>query len=493
MKNKFNSACNYFFSNFWLKKIFPTIVLFQIIACSNEGLFFEDAYVIENVGIIDPIDGLELNMSVVIKENKILDIFKTREIVLSPTNKVHKGTNKFIIPGLWDSHIHFAFEKDLATSMPNLFLYHGITSLRDTGGEFDFVNKFKQEAISNPKTKSRVKIAGPLIDGKFNVYDGSNIYFPKLSIQNIDNDQLERNVRLLIDKKVDFLKAYEMLSPAQFKILSNLAKENNLKLTGHVPLSMSVIEASNLGLNSMEHLRNLELSMTEMSEKLFQERKNLLLNKSSIKGSELRSLIHSKQRMKSINDLDSIKINNVIDALIKNDVWQIPTLILYKNFANKTFKNPDYLQFLNLLPEERKEEWIKKINAIDNVISKDVVEYTVWSKKMVDFMHDRGISFMAGTDTPIGFLIPGLSLHQEIQELYESGLSELEAIQTATINPAKYFNLENSLGRIKSGFIADLIILDKNPLESISNTKSIHAVIKEGHLMNRSYLDSLMK
>ena len=493
MKNKFNSACNYFFSNFWLKKIFPTIVLFQIIACSNEGLFFEDAYVIENVGIIDPIDGLELNMSVVIKENKILDIFKTREIVLSPKNKVHKGTNKFIIPGLWDSHIHFAFEKDLATSMPNLFLYHGITSLRDTGGEFDFVNKFKQEAISNPKTKSIVKIAGPLIDGKFNVYDGSNIYFPKLSIQNIDNNQLERNVRLLIDKKVDFLKAYEMLSPAQFKILSNLAKENNLKLTGHVPLSMSVIEASNLGLNSMEHLRNLELSMTEMSEKLFQERKNLLLNKSSIKGSELRSLIHSKQRMKSINDLDSIKINNVIDALIKNDVWQIPTLILYKNFANKTFKNPDYLQFLNLLPEERKEEWIKKINAIDNVISKDVVEYTVWSKKMVDFMHDRGISFMAGTDTPIGFLIPGLSLHQEIQELHESGLSELEAIQTATINPAKYFNLENSLGRIKSGFIADLIILDKNPLESISNTKSIHAVIKEGHLMNRSYLDSLMK
>ena len=493
MKNKFNSACNYFFSNFWLKKIFPTIVLFQIIACSNEGLFFEDAYVIENVGVIDPIDGLELNMSVVIKENKILDIFKTREIVLSPKNKVHRGSNKFIIPGLWDSHIHFAFEKDLATSMPNLFLYHGITSLRDTGGEFDFVNKFKQEAISNPKTKSRVKIAGPLIDGKFNVYDGSNIYFPKLSIQNIDNNQLERNVRLLIDKKVDFLKAYEMLSPAQFKILSNLAKENNLKLTGHVPLSMSVIEASNLGLNSMEHLRNLELSMTKMSEKLFQERKNLLLNKSSIKGSELRSLIHSKQRMKSINDLDSIKINNVIDALIKNDVWQIPTLILYKNFANKTFKNPDYLQFLNLLPEERKEEWIKKINAIDNVISKDVVEYTVWSKKMVDFMHDRGISFMAGTDTPIGFLIPGLSLHQEIQELYESGLSELEAIQTATINPAKYFNLENSLGRIKSGFIADLIILDKNPLESISNTKSIHAVIKEGHLMNRSYLDSLMK
>ena len=491
--NKLNLVSNYFFSDLWIKKIFHVIIFFQITACSTEGLFFEDAFVIENIGIIDPIDGLDLNMSVVIKENQIIDIFKTKEMMLSPKNKIFKGANKFIIPGLWDSHIHFAFEKNLATSMPDLFLYHGITSLRDTGGEFDFVNKFKQEAISNPKTKSRVKIAGPLIDGKFNVYDGSNTYFPKLSIQNIDNKQLERNVRLLIEKKVDFLKAYEMLSPTQFKILSNLAKENNLKLTGHVPLSMSVIEASNFGLNSMEHLRNIELSMTEMSEELFEERKDLLVNKSSIKGSELRTLIHSKQRMKSINDLDSIKINNVIDALIKNDVWQIPTLILYKNFANKTYKNSDYLPFLNLLPEERKKEWINKINAIDDVINKDVIDYTVWSKKMVNYMHDKGISFMAGTDTPIGFLIPGLSLHQEIQELHESGLSELEAIQTATINPAKYFNLENSLGRIKTGFIADLIILDKNPLENISNTKSIHAVIKEGNLMNRSYLDSLIK
>ena len=112
----------------------------------------------------------------------------------------------------------------------------------------------------------------------------------------------------------------------------------------------------------------------------------------------MRSLIHSKQRMKSINDLDSMKIDNVIDVIIKNDVWQIPTLILYKNFANKTFKNSDYLPFLNLLPGQKKEEWIKKINTIDSEINQQVVDYTVWSKKMVGYMHDKGISFMAGTD-----------------------------------------------------------------------------------------------
>ena len=295
--------------------------------------------------MIDPIEGLEENMSVVIKEGRILDIFKTNEISISKKNKVYNGSDKFLIPGLWDAHIHFAFEKDFATFMPNLFLYHGITSLRDTGGEFDFVNKFKQEAIRNPRAKSRVKIAGPLIDGKFNVYDGKNINYPKLSVQNIDNKELIQNVEFLIAKDVDFLKAYEMLSPDQFKILSNLAKKNNLKLTGHVPLSINVIEASNLGLNSIEHLRNIELSMTNQSEDLSEERKDLLKNKSGLEGSELRSLIHSVQRMRSINDLDSVKIKNVIDVLIKNDVWQIPTLTLYQNISKKLYKNSDYLEF----------------------------------------------------------------------------------------------------------------------------------------------------
>ena len=492
---KLNHAYKILCQDFFIIKkkiLFFIIFLFQIISCSNEDIFFEGALVIENIGVIDPIDGLEENMSVVIKEGRILDIFKTNEISISKKNKVYNGSDKFLIPGLWDAHIHFAFEKDFATFMPNLFLYHGITSLRDTGGEFDFVNKFKQEALTNPRAKSRVKIAGPLIDGKFNVYDGKNIYYPKLSVQNIDNKELIQNVKFLIEKDVDFLKAYEMLSLDQFKILSNLAKENNLKLTGHVPLSMDVIEASNLGLNSIEHLRNIELSMTKQSDGLSEEREDLLKNKSGLEGSELRSLIHSMQRMRSINDLDSMKIKNVIDVLIKNNVWQIPTLTLYQNISKKLYKNPDYLEFLNLLPEQKKMEWIKRINSINSDINQKAVDYGLWQKKMVGHMHKKGISFMAGTDTPIGFLIPGLSLHDEIKELHESGLTVLEAIQSATTNPAKYFNLENSLGRIKSGFVADLIILNKNPIEDISNTKSILAVIKEGNLMDRPYLDSLL-
>ena len=464
----------------------------MFISCTNDGLIYENAFVIENINLIDPIHGLEENMSVVVSGNRILEIYKTRDIKLSAKNKIYPSSGKYLIPGLWDSHVHFSYERDLSDAMPNLFLAHGITSVRDTGGEFNFVNKFKQDATKSPKAKTRVMIAGPLIDGKFNVYDGSSEALPLLSIKNNGLKQLEQNALRLIESKVDFLKAYEMLSPEQFKLLAEIAKKYNLKLTGHIPLSMNVIDASNMGLNSIEHLRNIELSMTNQSEMLFQERKILLKNKSKIKGSTLRSMLHKKQRMRSIYNLDSSKIKNVVEVLAKNDTWQIPTMRLLSNKAYKKYKYPEFIPLLNLLPKTKKNEWIEKINLIPETLDEQIVDYAEWSSNMVRYMHENGISFMAGTDTPIGFLIPGLSLHQELEDLNNSGLSKLETIQTATINPARYFDIQDSLGRIKSGFIADLVILNKNPLEDISNTQSILAVIKDGHFMNRAHLDSLL-
>ena len=476
-----------------MKKIILIFVLLIIfISCKNNGLIYENSFIIENVNLIDPIQGLKKNMSIIINGNKIIEIYKTDSIKLSSKNKIYRFAGKYLIPGLWDSHVHFSYERDLSKAMPNLFLAHGITSVRDTGGEFDFVNKFKQDAIQDPKTKTRVMIAGPLIDGKFNVYDGSSKALPLLSIKNNNLEQLEKNALHLIESQVDFLKAYEMLSPEQFKLLAEIAKKNNLKLTGHVPLSMNVIEASNMGLSSIEHLRNIELSMTNESDKLFQERQDILKNKLNIKGSALRSMLHKKQRMRSIYDLDSSKIKSVVEVLVKNDTWQIPTMRLVSNKAYKIYKDPEYTPLLEVLPLDKKKEWIQKINLISSAPDKEIIDYAKWSSNMVNFMQKRGISFMAGTDTPIGFLIPGLSLHQELEDLHNSGLSTLETIQTATINPAKYFNIQDSLGRIKSGFIADLLVLDNNPLEDISNTKSILAVIKDGYYMNRAHLDSLL-
>ena len=147
---------------------------------------------------------------------------------------------------------------------------------------------------------------------------------------------------------------------------------------------------------------------------------------------------------------------------------------------------------LNKLPKQVKEKWSNEIAASDTIIDKSSLTYSNWIVSAVGKLHKKNVPFMAGTDTPIGYLIPGRSLHRELEILVEGGLSNLEAIKTATINPATFFRIENKVGRIKSGYKADLLILNSNPLNKISNTQDIHAVIKNGHFLSRKLLDSLL-
>ena len=208
---------------FMLKYFFLSTIIILITACSNDGIYFENSYLIENISIIHPIEEAENQMTLVISENKIINQFKTNQVKVSQKNIIYDGYGKYIMPGLWDAHIHFAYETDLANSMPDLFLAHGVTSLRDTGGEIDFVNSFKQKSLENPKITPRVKIAGPLVDGNYNVYDGSSPNYPELSIRTTSVIDLKKQVQILIDKNIDFLKAYEMLSPAQFEAIAEIA------------------------------------------------------------------------------------------------------------------------------------------------------------------------------------------------------------------------------------------------------------------------------
>ena len=181
---------------FMFKYYFLSTVIILITACSNDGIYFENSYLIENISIIHPIEEAENQMTLVISENKIINQFKTNQVKVSQKNIIYDGYEKYIMPGLWDAHIHFAYETDLANSMPDLFLAHGVTSLRDTGGEINFVNSFKQKSLENPKTTPRVKIAGPLVDGNYNVYDGSSPNYPELSIRTTNVIDLKKQVQM---------------------------------------------------------------------------------------------------------------------------------------------------------------------------------------------------------------------------------------------------------------------------------------------------------
>jgi len=453
--------------------------LILILGCNSSGVYFEDTLCIENITIIDPITGPLENQTLIIQNGIISQIIQSTDITLSPKNTIIDGKGKYIIPGLWDSHIHFAYLEELAPHMFDLFLSYGITSVRDTGGKVHFVKSWKDRAAKNISSAPRVMMAGPLLDGSPNVYDGSDPGHPPLSVGLKTVEDVRRQIEILDSLDVDFLKAYEMLTPEQFQEVMAIAHEKGLKVTGHVPLSMDVISASNAGLNSMEHLRNLEMSCASNWEDLLKYRQEMLRLGANEAGGDLRSKIHAAQRIPAINQYDSIITDNVLNALAKNQTWQIPTLALYEAISNRP------IEAFNNLPENMSKEWLNSYKFYsDAPVQQDRVLYSKWQIDMIGEINKAGIGIMAGTDTPIGLLVPGRSLHDELRLLVSAGMTPLEALRSATYNPAKYFNMDHELGRVKENMLSDLVILDDNPLTDITNTLNINTVIKQGKIYN---------
>ena len=475
-----------------MKFLASFLSLFLVCACQKPGALFENALCIEHISTIDPIDGLQEDQTVIIQEGKIYEIGPSEQFQLSPKNNRIDGSGKYLIPGLWDAHVHFAYMENLAPSMFDLFLLYGITSVRDTGGEMDFVKKWKEKAMANPTEAPRVMIAGPLLDGIPNVYDGSDPGHPPLSVGLKSVEEVAAEVEELVNQGVDLLKAYEMLTPEQFKTITRLGKEKGLKVTGHVPLSMDVISASNAGMNSMEHMRNLELSCASNSDELLQRRNSLLFDGKGDPGAVLRSRIHQAQRQIAVENYSEEKAEEVLSVLLENQTWQIPTLALNTAFVKKPFAKADFQTSFAYLPDSTEQQWKENIIVFgEREVSEFRRQYADWMFNMVGKVHQKGIPIMAGTDCPIFFLTPGRSLHEELAVLVEAGLSPLEALQTATINPARYFGMENELGSLKKGMWADLVILNSNPLEDISHTLDIEAVIKQGALYAPEELDEI--
>ena len=472
------------------RPFYGLLLMGLLLSCRSE-IYFEGAYCIENVNVIDPLEGLKKGVNVVVKGNKIHRIGKVGELKLSPKNIIIEGTDKYLIPGLWDSHVHFYFDQQLALHMPELFLSNGITSVRDTGGAFHYMDSIRQNALMHPKTHPRVKIAGPLIDGNFNVYNGSVL--PELSIRTRDVRESIAETEKLVAKGVDFLKAYEMLSPEQFEAIAAIAAREKLRLAGHVPLSMEITHAISLGLNSLEHIKNLELEAVKNSDSMLLVRRNMLQNKSLLSGRQLRANIHRAQKQFAVDHIAPDAYQNILDTIKKYDSYQVPTLSIYKVPIYKIFREPFWRKSFELLPKTSRDQWEKNVASSNQEINPQQKKFSDWIQKTTGAMAEAEIPLMAGTDTPLGYLTPGFSLHYELELMVESGLTELQALATATLQPAKYFRMEDSLGLVKKDYIADLILLNENPLEDIARTKDIFAVIKDGNFIDKARLDQLQK
>jgi hypothetical protein len=320
------------------------------------------------------------------------------------------------------------------------------------------------------------------LDGEFVVYDGGLV--PEIGTQNATIEMANEKIEMLKNSGVDFIKIYEMVSPAVFSALTDAAEKYQLPIAAHIPLSMT---ASIAGpeVDSMEHLRNVELDCAVNSSQLYEERLSRLNSHTQGAGLTLRSSLHQLQRLPAIQNYDEQRCNQTLDNL--RATIQVPTLRLNSFSMRPSYERNDWSEVLKRVPEGAQEKWIA---ATEDWFEKekdqdwDGSEFAKWSIQLVGNMHRRGVPIGAGTDTPIGMALPGYSLHTELELLVEAGLSPIEALYSATIRPTEFFSLEDTMGTIEVGKVADLVLLEANPLVDISNTRRINSVISKGVVIN---------
>lgn len=437
---------------------------------------------ITNVTAIDAVHGVRPGVTVWFHDDRI--------IAVGPTNELHHqavrvidGTGEYLIPGLWDMHVHLTHDDAFTESMPRLFLYYGVTSVRDTGGLMSKLGPVVERARAPGAVAPRIFYSGPLLDGAPVVYDGQEL--PELGVSVTTPEAAEATVAELEAGGVDFIKIYEIVSPSVFSALVKAARTRELPIAAHVPLSMLASDAGPQ-VDSLEHLRNIELDCTSDPQGLLEKRRRMLASSEATNGGELRTRIHHEQHEVAVANYDEARCARTIASL--RSTLQVPTLRLVSYPMRACYDHPDWDEALGHVPPARQQQWRSSTDAWRSRTEDSDPPLARWRMGLATKMHQAGVPMAAGTDTPLAFALPGFSLHTELERLVEIGMTPLEALGAATIRPAEFFSLEDTAGVIAVGMQADLVLLRADPMQDISNTRRIIGVITKGRYFARREL-----
>jgi len=475
-----------------MKKNFELIILLSLlVSCSGgrpESNKEQKVLIFTHTAIINTASGgYQSDMTVVITGGRITDIKKSGESRSPKGAQVIDATGKFLIPGLWDMHAHW-WDADY---LP-IFIANGVTGLRIMwGSPMHF--KWREEIFNGTRLGPRLFIGSPIIDGPHPLWPGT------ISVSN-ENDAREV-VRKFKTMGYDFIKTYDLLPRDVYFAIADESKKLDITFAGHIPSSVSATEASEAGQISFEHLASgslgILLGCTGKEADLLKEREE------AFKGVYNQSQTHSQlgayrnYANKVLETYNDEKASSLFTLFARNNTWQCPTLTClrsYRYLNDTDFTNDVRLKYM---PRAEKESWELKNNPREASYSLEdwVVERKVYNQELelVGAMEKVGVKFIAGTDVASPFCFPGFSLHDELSLFVQAGLTPMEALQTATYNAAEFMGHLDSLGTVEVGKIADLVLLDANPLEDINNTRKISAVVVGGKYYPGTSLDEMLK
>ena len=357
------------------------------------------------------------------------------------TKRILNLSEKYIMPGLFDMHAHIAgvrknsYDQATSENMLGMLLKYGITTVRNLGGPTNETVHLREEVINRNLSGPEIFTAGRLLNTP-------EFPIPFVEKQVTTEEEVREEVRNQTTAGVDYIKLYVGLKPDLVKAAVDEAHRQGIKVIGHLYLT-SWTDAANLGIDFLTH-------GVPVSPFLLPEDKQRIFNRTG-GGPFDHSL------WLDLVDLDSIEIRNMIESLVQNQIPVDPTLNVYEAiFVRQSFADP-----------QNEQRWSKVL-------------------QLTKMMHDRGVKILSGTDIPNFELVPGESLHHELELLVEAGINTSDVIKIATKNGAEALNLMNQTGTIEPGKQADILILSANPVEDIENTKRIEAVISNGRIIENS-------
>ena len=451
--------------------ILGLIVAFRPAAASQTASHGQPLAIV-HVTIVNPAGPAQTDMTVVINGDRIVTVGKFARVRFPKATRVIDGTGKFLIPGLWDMHVHVMFGDWIPggkeVSLP-LFVANGVTGVRDMGGDLDTLLAWRREIAAGTQIGPRMVIAGPMLDGP-------KSRFPS-SVSLASAEEGRKAVDDLKARGVDFIKVQSYIQRDAYFAVVDEAKKQKMVLAGHVPDAIRASEASDAGQKSIEHFTG-EFEGCSTAEDEF------------LKG--------PKGPKRFLDTYDAAKCARLIAQLARNRTWQVPTLVWERGQWLVDVIDYSHDPLLKYAPQSwQKKSWPEFTKGIiAELVTDPVADRRRFVQKELELtlaMHRAGIRFMAGTDTAAGVdVLPGSSLHTELEYFVEAGLTPQEALRAATLAPAEFLGRTQDMGTVDKNKIADLVLLDANPLDDIRNTRKISAVVVNGRLLTRADLDQLL-
>ena len=443
-------------------KTLACLLVMTALCCTLRAQNNDSVLVVRGATLVDVKSGKEIPETViVVRGERIAQIGPEGKMTIPAGARTVEARGKWIIPGLIDSHAH----AESAEETPfGLYLANGVTTIRNPGGNTTVLRLTREKLLRGEIAGPRLFFSGQILDGMPPVWNWSLL---------VDTPERARSaVNFLADQGVDFIKVYNNVREPELQVIVQTAKGRGLPVAGHVPRTLTVTRAIELGMTRLEHIRITGKEMLSAEEAAaidplpVGKREPMLWQRFNLQSEKMRSLVQ---------------------LLARSRVFLDPTLVTDEYFEASTKEAIEKDPNNQYLPKSDVAETLKYWNAGVFETPPELIPAAQAAfekeQKFVGMCGEAGVRIIAGTDGPgVGVLAPGFALHREMELLAASGLSPLQALRAATSAAAEALAKEDLLGSVEPGKFADLVIVGADPLVSVQNLRQVHLVVEGGRI-----------